>query len=65
MTNQNLTADLLVSGPLTTVGGDVNVNAGAGTITDQLGRTADIVIIDIQADNGVIHLIDKVLLGSE
>jgi len=32
------------------------------TITDGTGDTANVVIADIQASNGVIHVIDKVLL---
>jgi len=32
------------------------------TIADGTGETANVVIADIQADNGVIHVIDKVLL---
>lgn len=35
----------------------------AGTvITDQRNRTTNIVLVDVQASNGVIHAIDKVLL---
>jgi len=32
------------------------------TIADGTGETATVVIADIKADNGVIHVIDKVLL---
>lgn len=35
---------------------------GAVTIADGTGETANVVIADIKADNGVIHVIDKVLL---
>ncbi|MEL7105616.1 MAG: fasciclin domain-containing protein [Pseudomonadota bacterium] len=37
--------------------------AGGGvSIADGTGETANVIIADIQADNGVIHVIDKVLL---
>ena len=37
--------------------------SGAGvSISDGTGDVANVVIADIQADNGVIHVIDKVLL---
>jgi len=37
--------------------------AGGGvSIADGTGDIADVIIADIQADNGVIHVIDKVLL---
>lgn len=36
--------------------------AGAVSIADGTGDVANVVIADIQADNGVIHVIDKVLL---
>ena len=35
---------------------------GGVTIADGTGQTASVVIADIKADNGVIHVIDKVLL---
>lgn len=35
---------------------------GAVTIADGTGEMANVIIADIQADNGVIHVIDKVLL---
>lgn len=39
------------------------ITAGAGvTIADGSGDTANVVIADIVADNGIIHVIDKVLL---
>jgi uncharacterized surface protein with fasciclin (FAS1) repeats len=33
-----------------------------GTLTDNLGRQADIVVTDVEAANGVIHVIDAVVL---
>lgn len=36
--------------------------AGGVTIADGTGEVANVIIADIQADNGVIHVIDKVLL---
>ena len=33
-----------------------------GTLTDNLGREADILFTDVFADNGVIHVIDEVVL---
>ncbi len=39
------------------------ITAGNGvTIADGTGEMANVIIADIQADNGVIHVIDKVLL---
>lgn len=35
---------------------------GAVTIADGTGETANVIIANIEADNGVIHVIDKVLL---
>lgn len=43
--------------------GSFTVNAGDGvSITDENDRDANIVAVDVQATNGVIHAIDRVLL---
>ena len=40
----------------------IDASAGGVTIADGTGETANVIIANIQADNGVIHVIDKVLL---
>jgi uncharacterized surface protein with fasciclin (FAS1) repeats len=40
----------------------VNTDNGAVTITDAQGNTANVVKTDIAGSNGVIHVIDHVLL---
>ena len=55
------TATLAVVPIATVQGGTVVVDAALG-ITDARGRTARIVATDLVARNGVIHVIDKVLL---
>ena len=48
---------------ITTLGGDVTGNvSGGATITDVNGRVSNIIVVDVQAANGVIHAIDKVIL---
>jgi uncharacterized surface protein with fasciclin (FAS1) repeats len=52
---------------VTTVNGatfTVNVNGSAVTLTDAAGNTVNVVKTDIPASNGVIHVIDKVLMPS-
>ena len=34
----------------------------AGVLTDNLGRDANIIVVDIEADNGIIHVIDQLVL---
>ena len=58
----NIRSTDLTSGAATTLGGDVTIDASAGTITDANGRVSTLVVTDIQASNGVVHSIDKVLL---
>lgn len=59
-----LKADVPVGTPITTVeGGTFTVN-GSLVITDQRARTANIVATDVFATNGVIHVVDKVILPS-
>jgi uncharacterized surface protein with fasciclin (FAS1) repeats len=48
---------------ITTIGDDLTVSFGAGPqLVDLNGRTANIIAVDIQAYNGVIHVIDNVML---
>jgi uncharacterized surface protein with fasciclin (FAS1) repeats len=50
---------------VTTVGGcvlEITVVEGVVTITDEAGGTAHVTIADVVQSNGVIHVIDAVLL---
>lgn len=40
----------------------VNITGGNVTIKDATGATANVVLTDVQATNGVIHVLDKVIL---
>ena len=40
----------------------ISKGAGGVSIADGTGESANVIIADIQAENGVIHVIDKVLL---
>ena len=51
---------------ISTLGGDITANlTGGATLTDANNRVSQIVAVDVQASNGVIHAIDKVLLKEE
>ncbi len=57
-----LKAEVPVGTPIATVQGETfSVNASLA-ITDQRGRSANITATDVLASNGVIHVIDKVIL---
>jgi len=58
----NVRAEDLVSGTVSTLGDDIIIDATSATITDQNGRVSNIIVTDVQASNGVVHAIDKVLL---
>jgi len=60
----NITSSDLTSGPVKTLGGDVTLDAAKLTITDMNDRETNIIaaLVDIQASNGVVHAIDKVIL---
>lgn len=63
----NVQSSQLVTGDVTTLGGPITLDATALTLTDTRMRTSNIVpsLIDIQATNGVVHVIDQVLLPAE
>ncbi len=57
--------DLEATNVFPTLGGqDITVerNGSAVTITDALGRTANVVAADVEIENGVVHVIDGVLV---
>ncbi len=60
----NVQSSGLQTGTVTTLGGDITADATAFTLTDANGRVSNIVtsLVDIQATNGVVHVIDKVIL---
>ncbi len=48
---------------ISTIGGDITANiTGGATLTDANDRVSNIIVVDVQAWNGVIHAIDKVIL---
>ncbi len=57
-----LKADVPVGTPVTTLQGETLSVDATLTITDQRGRKATITGTDVLASNGVIHVIDKVIL---
>ena len=58
----NVREENLVDGTVSTLGDDIVINATNATITDQNGRISNIIVTNVQAANGVVHAIDKVLL---
>lgn len=58
----NVRSGDLVNGTVTTLGAPVIVDADNATLTDPNGRISNIILVDVQATNGVVHAIDKVLL---
>lgn len=60
----NVQSSQLTSGIITTLGGDIAADATAFTLTDGNDRVSNIVttLVDIQSINGVVHVIDKVIL---
>ena len=55
--------DLTDNMTVPTLGGDITANVtGGATLTDNSGRIIDIIATNVQADNGVIHAINRVIL---
>ena len=58
-----LSSDLSDNLELNTLGGPITANVtGGATLTDGNNRKSKIIAVDVQANNGVVHLIDKVIL---
>jgi uncharacterized surface protein with fasciclin (FAS1) repeats len=57
-----LKADVPIATPITTVQGETFSVGATLAITDQRARVANITATDVFASNGVIHVIDKVIL---
>ena len=58
-----LASDLTDNLTITTLGGDITANSTGGpSLTDSNGRVSEIITSNIQANNGVIHAINKVIL---
>lgn len=57
-----LKASVPVNTPIKTVEGETFTVSPALVVTDQRGRQANIVATDVLASNGVIHVLDKVIL---
>ncbi len=64
MANESLQSTALISGPLTSLNGSADVNTIDLTLTDERGRVVNLVafLLDIQTSNGVVHIIDRVIL---
>lgn len=58
----NVRAEDLVNGTVSTLGANLIVDADNATLTDPNGRMSNIIVVNVQAVNGVVHAIDKVLL---
>lgn len=63
----NVRSTDLMTGPVPTLGGSINLDATNLTLTDPNGRISNIItsLVDIQAINGVVHAIDKVILPQQ
>jgi len=61
-----ISSNLSVGMEFSTAGGGIltfNVgDNGQAMLTDNNGRTSNIIVVDVQADNGIIHAIDTVVL---
>jgi transforming growth factor-beta-induced protein len=62
-----LSGDLTNGMTVTTLNGTftVNISGNAVTLTDESGATVNVIATDVQGTNGVIHVIDKVLLKGD
>ncbi len=63
----NIQSSGLPNGPVATLGGNITADNTAFTLTDPNNRVSNIItsLVDIQAINGVVHVIDKVILPAQ
>jgi len=64
----NITASEVASGDVTTVNGEtftITVEGSNVTLTDAGGNVSNVVFTDVQGTNGVIHVIDKVIIPND
>jgi len=63
----NVQSSGLPNGTVATIGGNITADNTSFTLTDPNGRVSNIVttLIDIQGINGVVHVIDKVILSPQ
>lgn len=58
-----LSSDLSDNLLINTLGGEITANVtGGASLTDGNDRVSNIILFDVQANNGVLHMIDKVIL---
>ena len=57
-----LAADLTDGAVTTANGADLTVDASAATFTDEIGQVATVTTADVAADNGVLHIVDTVVV---
>ena len=58
-----LSTDLSDNLTLNTLGGEITANiTGGASLTDGNARVSNIITVDIQSNNGVLHIVDKVIL---
>ena len=60
----NVQSGQLTTGTVETLGGNITADTSDFTLTDPNNRVSNIItsLVDIQAENGVVHVIDKVIL---
>lgn len=63
----NVQSSGLPNGTVATIGGNITADNTSFTLTDPNGRVSNIVttLVDIQGINGVVHVIDKVILSPQ
>ena len=65
LAESNVRSTDLMDGEVTTLEGEnIDISASNAVITDPNGRVINITFTDVQTTNGIIHIVDKVILPS-